>query len=294
MKQLKRKVVAITGAGSGIGRALAMRFAQEGSDLAIADYNNDALERTKKLLEKYEVNVSTHLVDVANRMQMDQYATDVIDHHGRVHMIVNNAGVHLTETVEDMKYEDLEWIFGINFLGVVHGTKAFLPYLKQQDEARIVNISSVNGLIGAPIQSAYCATKFAVKGFTEVLRFEMMGSPVKVSCVHPGGVTTNIIRKSRFYKNFDLVADSPDQDACSDRFDNFFGISTPESAADEIVKGIKKDKYRILIGRDARFIDRVSRLLPVTYPSLVGWYYLHFNRFLAMFNSRPSQKSSPA
>ena len=294
MKQLKNRVVAITGAGSGIGQALAVNFAKEGSNLAISDYNAESLIATKKMAEKYNVKVTAHKVDVSDKEQVLRYAEEVMDAHGEVHAIINNAGVTLTESIEDMKYEDLDWILGINFYGVVHGTKAFLPYLKKQDDAHIVNLSSINGFIGAPVQSAYCATKFAVRGFTEVLRLEMMGSPVNVSCVHPGGVTTNIISKSRFYKNLDAINDDPNQSACSERFKDFFGITTPDEAAEAIIRGIKKNDYRILVGRDARFIDRIHRLLPVSHLGWVGWYYSKFNRFLSMFSAPAKQKSSHA
>lgn len=288
MDNLRGKVVAITGAGSGIGRALAERLAQEGSHLAIADVSHDALLETANYLLKYGVRVTSHIVDVSKREQVHEFANDVIRHHQVVDMVINNAGVTLAQTVEDATYEDLEWVMGVNVWGVIYGTKAFLHHLKKREQAHIVNISSILGLIGSPVQPAYCATKFAVRGFTEALRLELAGTPIAVSCVYPGGIRTNFINNSRIYKDIvDPTLERPDKAEGQERFNNKYGLNSAQQAAKVIVEGIKKNKERIFVGRDARFIDYVSRVWPVGYPALVSFFYDHFYR-----RARP-QPSSP-
>ena len=203
MKDLKDKVAAITGAASGIGRALALNLAAEGCHVAIADVNEAGLKETADKVRSSGVRVTTHTVDVANREQVKRYASEVVKAHGSVHLIINNAGVGIVETMEDVSYEDFEWLIGINLWGVIYGCKEFLPYLKKQQSAHIVNISSVNGILTNPNNGPYCTSKFAVRGFTETLAQELSDTNVKVSCVHPGGIQTNIASNSRFYKASD-------------------------------------------------------------------------------------------
>ncbi|HEX4938327.1 MAG TPA: SDR family NAD(P)-dependent oxidoreductase, partial [Candidatus Kapabacteria bacterium] len=199
MKQFRGKVAAITGAGSGIGQALAIQLAQAGCDLALSDVNQVGLQDTVRQVSSTGVRVHVQPLDVANRDAMYAWADTVVAVLGKVNLIFNNAGVALTETVEAMRYADFEWLMNINFWGVVHGTKAFLPHLKASGDGHVVNVSSVFGIIGVPTQSAYNAAKFAVRGFTESLREEMAieGYPVNVTCVHPGGIKTNIVRSGR-------------------------------------------------------------------------------------------------
>ena len=196
MKILTDRVAAVTGAASGIGRALATNLAAKGCHLAISDVNEQGLRETANLVAHKNAKVTTHIVDVADRDQVYRYAEDVVNQHGRVNIIINNAGVAVGDSIECVSYEDFEWVVGINFWGVVYGTKAFLPYLKKEPEGHIVNISSINGIIPNPYNAPYCATKFAVKGFTETLSQEMRGTSVGVTCVHPGGIGTNIIRNA--------------------------------------------------------------------------------------------------
>jgi short-subunit dehydrogenase len=278
MENLKGKVAVVTGAGSGIGRALAEQLAGEGCHLALADINEDALSKVATALRESGTRVSTHAVNVARREQMQQFVAEVIRQHTVVDLLINNAGVMLTQTTRDVSQEDLEWIMGINVWGVLHGTKLFLPHLLERERARIVNISSILGLMGSAAAPVYCLTKFAVRGFTEGLRLELAGTNVGVTCVYPGGVRTNLFNNSRVYKDFvDPTIDRPDKSASAERFNQAFGLSGPAQAARTIVEGIKRNKERVLIGRDARFVDLVTRLLPLKYPPLVGHFYQWFN-----------------
>jgi len=266
MKELRNKVAAITGAASGIGRMLAVKLAEEGCEVAISDINEDGLNETKKMVEDKGATVSAHMVDVADREQVYRFADDVAAHHGRVDMIINNAGVSVAESVEDITYEDFQWLFGINFWGVVYGSKAFLPYLKKRPEGHIVNISSVNGFITWPNHSPYCAAKFAVKGFTEVLLQEMRETNIRVSCVHPGGIKTDIARNTRFYKS---PGNQMSHEDAVERFDKM-ARTTAEKAAEKIISGIKKDKRRILVGLDAHILDWLTRLFPVQFVKVMA------------------------
>jgi NAD(P)-dependent dehydrogenase (short-subunit alcohol dehydrogenase family) len=253
-------VAVVTGAGSGIGRALAQQLAAAGSALAIADIDEKGLRETEAPLSGKKSAVSTHVLDVSDEEAVRAFASDVAERHGRVTLLINNAGVALLGTFEEISLDDLRWLMGINFWGVVYGVKYFLPILKQQPRAHIVNISSVFGIVAPAGQSAYCASKFAVRGFTEVLRHELEGTNVFVSCVHPGGIRTQVARRAR------LGANAPPekrQDAIS-RFERLTPTS-PEAAAARILKGVEKREARILIGRDARQIDILQRLRPSTY-----------------------------
>jgi NADP-dependent 3-hydroxy acid dehydrogenase YdfG len=265
MKTVKDKVAAITGAGSGIGRAMARLLAQKGCHVAISDVNEAGLAETAELCRQTGVTVSTARVDVADRAAVHAWAEQVVRELGRVNVIINNAGVALGSTIEDMRYEDLEWLMGINFWGVVHGTKAFLPHLKDAGEGHIINISSVFGLIAVPTQGAYNAAKFAVKGFTEALRqeLEVEGSPIGVTCVHPGGIKTNIARSARLTVREGWVDEKSNND-----IEKLFK-TTPERAAEAILQAILKNRRRQLIGSDAVFIDLLQRVLPTLYQSLL-------------------------
>jgi short-subunit dehydrogenase len=265
MKLRPGKVAAITGAGSGIGRALAVNLAGRGCNLALADVNADGLEETKALAVAAGVACSTHVVDVADRAAVDAFAEAVLREHGAVHLVINNAGVTLVERVEQLTSRDFEWIMNINFWGVVHGTKAFLPYLVKADEGHIVNVSSLFGLVAMPLQSAYNASKFAVRGFTEALKIELAATSIGVSCVHPGGIKTSIGANSRVGED----AISINKEELVAEFERAARTS-PEQAAAVIIRGIEKNKRRILVGLDAKIVDFIARLFPASYEKILG------------------------
>jgi len=261
---LKGGVAVVTGAASGIGRALAHRLATEKMSLALADVDDAGLQKTaREIAERTgetKFHVTTHLVDVSDARRMEQFASEVAQQHERVTLLINNAGVALYGFFEEVTMDDFEWVMSINFWGVVHGVRNFLPMLRHQPRAHIVNVSSIYGIIAPSGQSAYCAAKFAVRGFTEVLSHELEGTSVGVSCVHPGGIRTPIAKNARIgpgvhpsIRELNLA-----------RFDRH-AITSPESAADRIVWGVKRNEQRILVGQDAVRLDRLQRLLPIRY-----------------------------
>ncbi len=265
MRELAGRVAVVTGAASGIGRSLALRLARERCALALADIDADGLADTAVEARKSGVPLSTHAVDVADRAAMTAFRDAVLREHKRVQLLVNNAGVALIGTIAELPIEQIEWLININFWGVVHGVTLFLPVLREQPEAQIVNLSSVFGLIAPPGQAAYAASKFAVRGFTEALRHELAGGSVKVSVVHPGGIRTAIAARARAAPT---VSDAQRRDLAA-RFETM-ARTTPEQAAERIVQGIRRDEERILIGGDARLIDRVQRLFPASYWRVIG------------------------
>jgi len=259
VKHLNGRVAAITGAGSGIGRALATDLAGRGTHLALSDIDEVGLAETVGLCEGRGVKVTSQRLDVADRAAVEAWALQVVDDHGKVNLIFNNAGVALGATVEGESYDDFHWLMDINFWGVVHGTKAFLPHLKASGEGHVVNISSVFGLVSIPAQSAYNAAKFAVRGFTDSLRMELEieGAPVSATTIHPGGIKTNIARSARFDESMSGVGGAVD--ATPDDFDKL-AMTTPEKAARQILTAVERDRRRALIGPDAKVFDLVSRL----------------------------------
>jgi short-subunit dehydrogenase len=261
MSLTKNSVAVITGAASGIGRALAVKFADEKiAGIAICDVNEQGLNETFEMVEKLGVSVSKHVVDTSKLEQIERLKTEVLAKHGRVTHLINNAGVGLLGTFEQISLEDFEWLMNINFWGVVYGCKIFLPVLKEQESAHIVNISSVFGLIAPPEQTAYCSSKFAVRGFTESLRHELENTNVRVSSVHPGGIKTNIARNSRIGEK------TPEEYKTQGiKFFDKVAQTSSEQAAETIIKGIKAENPRILIGKDAHAINYVSRLFPKKY-----------------------------
>ena len=259
MKSFAGRVAAITGAGSGIGRALAQDLARRGAHLALSDIDEAGLAETVTLCEGHGVKVTSQRVDVADRDAVYAWADQVVADHGKVNLIFNNAGVGLGATIEAMSYEDFEWLMGINFWGVVHGTKAFLPHLKLAGEGHIVNLSSVFGLLSIPSQSAYNAAKFGVRGFTDALRIELEIDRSGVSCttVHPGGIKTNIARNARMDPSVVALGGDPEQSVRD--FDKI-AVTSPEKAARQILTAVEKNKRRTLIGPDAKLLDLISRL----------------------------------
>ena len=264
MKDFKGRVAAITGAGSGIGRALANDLARRGAHLALGDIDDAGLAETVSQCEGFGVKITSQHLDVADRDAVYAWADRVAADHGEVNLVINNAGVALGATVESMSYEDFEWLMNINFWGVVYGTKAFLPYLKASGEGHIVNLSSVFGLISVPSQAAYNAAKFAVRGFTDTLRMELEieGAPVSVTTIHPGGIKTNIAKNARMDVSVTEMAGDPEKARLD--MERVF-ITSPRKAAHQILVAVQHDRRRALVGPDAKVIDFISRLPPALY-----------------------------
>ena len=268
MKTLQDKVVVITGAGSGIGRALAVEVASRGSLVAISDVDEAGLSETVELVKAAGApEVRADRLDVSDRAAFATYAAAVREHFGRVNVVVNNAGVTMTGDFEEISYDDFEWIMGINFWGVVTGTKEFLPHLIESGDGHVVNISSLFGLISTPGQSTYNASKYAVRGFTEALREEMLiaGHPVGVTCVHPGGIKTGISRNGR-------KTASQDAEALDRLFEKKLARMEPEKAAQIIVGAILKGRARQLVGIDAHLIHHACKLLGSRYQDVIARY----------------------
>jgi len=266
MKTLDDKVVVITGAGSGIGRALALDVAGKGARLALSDWNTVGLGETAALVkEATGVEPRTDKLDVRDRTAMATYAASVAQEFGTVNMIINNAGVTVHGNFESVSYEQFEWVVDVDFWGVVQGTKEFLPHLIASGDGHVVNVSSIFGLHGMPGQTSYNASKFAVRGFTEALRMEMLIAkhPVSVTSVHPGGIRTNIVRNAQ-------TAGDEDHNSLNQLFDEALARTTPEKAAEIIVNGILKDKPRVLVGPDAVVIDKLIRLAGPSYQRVVA------------------------
>ena len=259
MKDFTGRVAAVTGAGSGIGRALAENLARAGAHLSLSDVDDVGLAETVALCEGRGVKVTSHHVDVADRAAVEAWADQVADEHSRVNLIFNNAGVALGSSVESMSYDDFAWLMDIDFWGVVHGTKAFLPHLKDSGDGHVVNVSSVFGLFSVPSQSAYNSAKFAVRGFTDALRMELEIERCGVSAttIHPGGINTNIAKRARIDET--LATASGGADKARIEFEKALRTS-PDKAARQILKAVQRNRRRALIGPDAKALDLVSRL----------------------------------
>lgn len=260
MKDFSERVVVITGAASGIGRQLGLQLAKRGAVLALADKDYQGLSETLQQVKAIGGVASLYELDVADAVAFQAFADAVINQYHAIHLLINNAGVALLDSIEEQSHEDVAWLMNINFWGVVHGTKAFLPYLKKADEAHIVNISSIFGIVAMPMHSAYNASKFAVRGYTEALAIEMTGSNVSVSCVHPGGIKTDIARNARVSHKELRHA----REKVSSGFDAV-AKTTSERAAKLIIRGVERRQRRVLIGPDAWLIDKVVRFFPAAY-----------------------------
>jgi NADP-dependent 3-hydroxy acid dehydrogenase YdfG len=265
MKKFDNKVVVITGAGSGIGRALALDFAGRGARLALSDINEAGLAETVDAVKGKGAEVKADRLDVADRAAFEAYAAGVLSHYGTVNLVINNAGVALAGDLVDLEWDDIDWIIGINFWGVVHGTKFFLPALIESGDGHLVNISSLFGLVSMPGQSMYNAAKYAVRGMTEALREEMLigKTGVGVTAVHPGGIKTAIARSAR-------VAANEDQAAAAKLFDEKLAKTTPEKAAEVIIKGIQRKQARVLIGLDAHVVHNFGKFTGSRYQDLIA------------------------
>jgi len=266
MRTLDGKVAVITGAASGIGRALAVNLGGRGALLALSDVEVDGLAETGALAEAAGARaVRTDRLDVADRSAFAAYAAAVADEFGVVNVLVNNAGVSVSGDVAELSYDDLDWIVGINFWGVVHGTKEFLPHLIASGDGHVVTLSSLFGLVSMPGQAAYNATKYAVRGFTEALREEMLaeGHPVGVTVVHPGGIKTGIARNGRHVGDVDA-------EEAARLFDEKLARMSPERAAEIIVAGVLSGKARVLVGVDAHAVHQVAKLLGSRYQDVVA------------------------
>ncbi len=266
MRQFRGKVAAITGAGSGIGRGLALELASRGCHLALSDVDDAGLAETVAMVDqgagtRGSVKISSAHVDVTDRDAVERWAAAVAEEFGQVNLVFNNAGVALSATVSAMTYESFRWLMDINFWGVVHGTLAFLPHLRASGDGHVVNISSVFGLLGIPSQSAYNSAKFAVRGFTDALRTELDIEQCGVSAttIHPGGIRTNIARNARFeFADHDEAVDAEQAAVDFERLTR----TTPEKAAQLILGAVEKNKRRALIGPDAHVFDAAARLSP--------------------------------
>ena len=258
--KLANRTAVVTGAASGIGRGIAIALSRRGCHLALADINDAQLARTAEMVAAPGLRVTQHRLDVADRAGVAAFPSVVTSHHPGVDILINNAGVALGGTFDQVSEADFEWLFNINFWGVVRMTRAFLPLLKASDDARLVNLSSVYGLISPPGQTAYSASKFAVRGFSQALRHELVGTNIGVTVVHPGGVATSIAKNAR------VPACAPPEEVAKQlRLSEKLLRLPPEVAGEIIVQGVERRKARVLVGSDAKLISVIERLAPVSY-----------------------------
>ncbi len=269
-RHFKNRVAVVTGAAGGLGRAISVCLAKKGCDLALADINQEELNNTAELVRSNGRKASIHLIDVSDKKQMAMFPEAVIKEHGHVHILVNNAGVTYFGTIEEQPVEDLEWIVGINLWGVVFGCKYFLPFLQKEDESHIVNLSSMTGFLGLPIQGAYSATKSAIRAFSESLWAELSPTSVGVTVVQPGGIRTGLLKTSRGSE------DAPDKKRLIKIIDRF--AISPERAAKKIVRAIEKKKMRLLLCPESYILEWAKRLFPVKIHSVFAWYFRVFRK----------------
>jgi NAD(P)-dependent dehydrogenase (short-subunit alcohol dehydrogenase family) len=265
--KVEGRTAVITGAASGIGRGTAQALARRGCNLALADLNEDGLAETASLAGAHGVKISRHRLDVASREAVAAFPEAVLAAHGRADLLFNNAGVAIGGTFEQVAEEDFDWLMEINFFGVVRMTRAFLPLLRSSGQARIVNVSSIFGIIAPPGQTAYSASKFAVRAFSESLRRELEaeGAKIGVTVVHPGGVATSIAKNARPPRGVNDI----DLEAQKKNFDKFLRMP-PVKAGEIIVAGVEKGRPRVIVGNDARFMAMCERLAPVSYWKILG------------------------
>jgi len=263
--RLEGKTAVITGAAGGIGRAIAVSLARRGCHLALADVDEPGMVGTEELARAYGVRVTRHRLDVADRAGVAGFPARVAVEHSGINLLINNAGVAVGGTFEQVSEEDFEWLFEINFWGVVRLTRAFLPALRASGDARVVNLSSVFGLVAPPEEAAYAASKFAVRGFSESLRHELEGSGVGVTVVHPGGVATSIAENARVPAG----VSTEEVERKRELFRKLLRLP-PEIAGETIARGIERRKPRVLVGSDAKVLSVIARVLPVSYWKLLA------------------------
>lgn len=255
MRDFKNRIAVITGAGGGIGSALARALAGRGCHLALVDYNPEALEKTKSALSPATVAISTHVADVTDRQRMAALPDEIAAVHGGVDLLFNNAGITLQKSFDTHSIEDWERVVNLNFWGVLYGCKFFKPLLEKSDAAHVVNLSSMTGLIGLPAQTSYCATKAAVKGLTEALWAEWGAQGIGVTCVHPGAIKTDMMKAT--------LDDSDDPAAARRNIELVAKIGMPpDLAAEKILRAVQKKKLRVLVGKDAFIMDAMKRFAP--------------------------------
>jgi NAD(P)-dependent dehydrogenase (short-subunit alcohol dehydrogenase family) len=262
---LKSRTAIVTGAASGIGRGVAVSLAKRGCNLALADVDEAGLIETERMTASAGAKASRHRLDVSDRQAVAAFPKEILGAHAGVDLLVNNAGVALGGAFEEIAEEDFEWLFGINFWGVVRMTRALLPLLHKSDDAHIVNISSLFGLIAPPGQTAYAASKFAVRAFSESLRHELAATHIGLTVVHPGGVATSIARNSRLPQSLPVE----EVDKRRKFFDSFLTMP-PEIAGEIIVRGVENRQARIVVGSDAKRAALLERLMPVGYWKVLG------------------------
>ena len=295
MKDFMSKVAVITGAGSGMGRYLAVLLAKSGCDVVICDVNEDTLAGTAAMLKSYNVAVSSHRLDVGDEAAINALPEKVIAQHGKVDLVFNNAGITIDSDLANMPELDWDKVMDVNLHGVVNMTRAFLPYLKERPESAVVNTSSIFGMIAVPRQSVYHATKFAVRGFTESLAKEMKGTSVQVHCVHPGHIGTNILSAAKVNpseENEEKKGMFARPDATQEEQGEAFrqnGMHASK-AAEGILNGVRKRRSRIFVGSDAKLIDLAQRVTPMHYDKLLPFIFLS----LALFRNKKGLKDLPA
>lgn len=260
------KITVITGAASGIGRELAIRLSGEGCIIIAADYDKKNLDETVKIIKDAGRQAVAYKVDISDNRQVVKFSEDVKKKHGDIDILINNAGVTLFGKFDELELKDFEWIVNINLWGAIYMTKAFLPMVKEKQGAYLVNVVSIFGVIGTGNQSSYCATKFGLRGFTEALQDELYAFPVHVMSVLPGGIKTNIAKNARFIKDGAVMKNT---EKLEKRLEKIAKTSASQAAA-EIIDGMKKKKFRVRIGSDARFLDRLQRLMPVRYNRVIA------------------------
>jgi len=257
MRQLKGKVAVVTGAGAGIGRALSLELLSEGMHVALLDISEKHLAETAPLVKGFAGKATFHQVDISDRMAVKEIADEVFERFGRVDILVNNAGVCIEwAPIAHISWTDWEWVMNTNFWGPLHCFKYFFPYLMKQEEAHMVNVSSILSVIGSGERSAYCASKFAFRGITECMHQELQGSKLRITLVLPGGVGTDFILNSNPWKN-------PEKQKSVAALGRRLALKTPEQVAKQIVWAVKKNKKRLVIGVDAKFLDHLARYFPV-------------------------------
>ena len=276
MKTFQNKVSVVTGAGSGMGRYLALNLAQEGSDVVICDINQKALNETEDLIKAYNVSCSSLNLDLREKNNIDTLVEETISNHGKVDLLFNNAGVVTASPFLEMKESDWDWCNDLNYNSLVYCSRAFLPHLMKEKESALVNTSSIFGIITTPNNTVYHATKFAVRGFTESLAMELRDDPIQINCVYPGHIGTNIVLDARFKKeilltNGEYAKDSNGKLLTVEDVGSTFRETgmNPNKAAKIILKGVKKNKRRIFVGLDAKVMEIAQRLSPSHYIRII-------------------------